>query len=135
MSITTKKCSLFFITNYTSFFLGRNIFWEKMGNSCLSGRYRRCPGFAFTANSNPGAVSWLFKCVLHLRKNNFFYNFFHQKRANNPRKKNEEFDKQKRCFSTSCQTLFVNFMQRQEQCNLWFSSETSLLQKKICQMT
>ena len=34
-----------------------------------------------------GQSADLFKCVLHLRKNNFFYNFFQQKRANNPRKK------------------------------------------------
>ena len=74
----------------------------------------------------------LLKCVLHLRKNNFFK----KKEQIIQEKNNEEFDKQKSCFTTSCQTLFVDFMQRQEQCNLWFSSETNLQsQKKICQMT
>ena len=77
----------------------------------------------------------LLKCVLHLRKNNFVYNFFKKKEQIIQEKNNEEFDKQKSCFTTSCQTLFVDFMQRQEQCNLWFSSETNLSQKKICQMT
>ena len=73
----------------------------------------------------------LLKCVLQLRKNNFFTTFSRKKEQIIQEKKDEEFDKQKSCFTTSCQTLFVNYMQRQEQCNLQFLSETNLSQKKI----